>query len=88
MKAPNIFKIVISVAMTAAGVVGAQAQVVYPNKAVRLIVPFAAGGGNDTLARLYGQKLTEALGQSFVVDNKPGAAGTVAAQIGAPSAAR
>ena len=78
MKALNIFQIAIAVAMTAAGVIGAQAQAVYPNKAVRLIVPFAAGGGNDTLARLYGQKLTEALGQSFVVDNKPGAGTTIA----------
>ncbi|MGH8616743.1 MAG: Bug family tripartite tricarboxylate transporter substrate binding protein [Burkholderiales bacterium] len=55
---------------------GAQAQG-YPNRPIRLIVPFTTGGGNDTLARLFGQKLTEAWGQTVVVENRPGAGGTI-----------
>src|SRR6266436_5997111 len=45
----------------------------YPTRPVRLIVPYAAGGGNDILARLIGQWLSEHLGQPFVIDNRPGA---------------
>jgi tripartite-type tricarboxylate transporter receptor subunit TctC len=47
----------------------------YPSKPIRLIVPFAAGGGSDTLARVLGQKLSSVLGQTVVVENKPGASG-------------
>lgn len=56
----------------------AQAET-YPAKPVRLIVPYVAGGLPDTVARIIGQRLTNSLGQSFVVDNKPGAGGAVAA---------
>src|SRR6266540_4209164 len=45
----------------------------YPNRAIRIIVGFTAGGGNDLLARLVGQKLSEAWGQPVVIENKPGA---------------
>jgi len=66
----------------ASGVVAA-----YPTKAVRIIVPFAAGGGTDSLARLLGQKLTEALGQTVVVDNRPGAGGTIGTELAAKASA-
>ncbi len=58
----------------------------YPNKPIRLIVPFAAGGGSDFVGRLIGQKLTEQMGQTVVVDNRPGAASLVGTQIAANSA--
>lgn len=49
----------------------------YPNKSIRLIVPYPAGGGTDVVARMVSQKLGEALGQSLVVDNKAGAGTTI-----------
>lgn len=66
---------------------GAIAQDKYPSKPVTLIVPQAAGGANDAIARVIAQKLTEQLGQSFIVDNRTGAGGnvgTVAAARGKP----
>jgi tripartite-type tricarboxylate transporter receptor subunit TctC len=52
----------------------------YPNRAIRFIVPYSAGGLPDTVARIYAQRLGERLGQPVVIDNKPGANGVVAAQ--------
>src|SRR5436190_12867346 len=49
----------------------------YPNKIVRIIVPFAAGGPTDVMARFIGQKLSERLGQQFIIENQPGAAGNI-----------
>jgi tripartite-type tricarboxylate transporter receptor subunit TctC len=63
----------------------AQAQG-YPSKPVKLVVPFPAGSATDQVARVVGQELQAALGQPFVVDNKPGAQGTIAAEGVAKSA--
>lgn len=52
----------------------------YPSRAIRMVIPFAAGGPNDILGRMIAQKLTEQLGQQIVVDNRGGAGGIIAAQ--------
>lgn len=57
----------------------------YPQRPIRLIVPFAAGGGLEITARSIGQKLTEKRGQSIVIDNRPGAATIVGSEIAAKS---
>jgi tripartite-type tricarboxylate transporter receptor subunit TctC len=58
----------------------------YPNKPIRIVVPYAAGGTSDILARQIGPKLTEAWGQPVIVENKPGANGNVGADFVAKSA--
>jgi tripartite-type tricarboxylate transporter receptor subunit TctC len=73
----------LATAMLPAGYAVAQT---YPAKPVRIIVALAPGGGVDTTARIVGQKLTEAWGQQIVIENRPGAGGTIAAEAVARAA--
>jgi tripartite-type tricarboxylate transporter receptor subunit TctC len=74
--------IIAGLALVAAGLAGsAAAQGNFPNKSIRLVVPYGAGGGPDVLSRTLSQKVSESTGQPVIVDNRPGAGGIVAAEI-------
>jgi tripartite-type tricarboxylate transporter receptor subunit TctC len=66
---------------------GALAQAAYPSKPIRFIVPFTAGSGTDTIARVVGDVMSKGLGQPIIIENKPGAGGTIAAAMVAKSEA-
>jgi tripartite-type tricarboxylate transporter receptor subunit TctC len=70
--------LVVLVTLAAAG--AARAQTDYPNRPIRMIVGFAAGGGNDIFARVVGAKLSEILGQPVVIENKPAGGGRLSAE--------
>ncbi|MEO6322403.1 MAG: tripartite tricarboxylate transporter substrate-binding protein, partial [Polaromonas sp.] len=79
-----------SAALLGAGLLAsgtAAAQAAYPNKTITIIVPFAAGGTTDILARIVGQALTAELGQTVIVDNRAGAGGNIGGQAAARAAA-
>ena len=82
----------IRTALTAIGLVSVLAQApasaqAYPSRAVKIVVPFAAGGPADVYARFIAQRLSDSMGQSFVVDNKPGAGSVIGTDVAAKSAA-
>ena len=88
---PQARKALFAVMMFCSAAVGAQAPSTgsgqaYPAKAVRMIVGFPAGGTSDIMARLTGQKLSEAWGQTFIIDNRPGAGGNIGTELVAKSA--
>jgi tripartite-type tricarboxylate transporter receptor subunit TctC len=68
----------LSVLSLTAGVAGAQ---VYPSKPVRVVIPWPPGGGNDIADRIVMQKVSEALGQQFTIDNRGGAGGTIGSDV-------
>ncbi len=79
-------RIALTVALAAWTLTGDASAQNYPNRTVRLIVPFAAGGAVDVLARLMAIKLSEQVGQPVIIENRPGAGGTLAADAVAKSA--
>ena len=73
-------RIVLIAAMMAATLPATAAEQKYPTKPIRMLVPFTPGSQTDILARWMGEKVTESSGQQVVVDNRPGAGGTIASQ--------
>ena len=69
-----------------AAIEASAAEITYPTKPIRLLVPYAPGGGNDTMARAIGAKLAQAWGQQVIIDNRPGANGLVAGELAATAA--
>lgn len=74
-----------ALALLALSFTPAAAQSKYPDRPVRIIVPFAAGGATDIIARIISQSLTESLGQSVIVENRPGAGSNLGANVVAKS---
>ena len=70
-------------AAAAAGLSSRARAQAYPNRVIKVIVPFAPGGPADTMARLAVQQLSTRLGQSVIIDNRPGAGGSIAAKAAA-----
>src|SRR5215510_1348936 len=77
-------KLVVAIALALSSG-GAWAQQQWPTKPIRFVAPFAPGGGTDLIGRVAAQKLTEAVKQQVLVDNRPGAGGTLGAEIGVKS---
>ena len=82
----RIMKIVFAITMTCAALASAGHAQSWPTKPVRLINPFAAGGGTDTFARPLSAQLTKQTGHQFIIENIGGAGGTVGAAVAARAA--
>ncbi len=74
-------------AVLSVATVSAQTAVDYPNKTIKIVVPFTAGSATDIMARVVGERLSASLGQSVIVDNRPGAGGTLGSALVAKSEA-
>jgi tripartite-type tricarboxylate transporter receptor subunit TctC len=81
---PSLLLLTVLLSVMACGAIQAQS---YPAKPIRMVVGFPPGGGTDVVARILAPKLSENLGQSVIIDNRPGATGTVAAGMVAKSPA-
>jgi tripartite-type tricarboxylate transporter receptor subunit TctC len=86
MKAQMLLLACLTALVTSGLSESAQAQP-WPQRPVRIVVPYAAGGNTDTIARIIAERLGDMLGRQFVVENKPGAAGAIAADAVARSPA-
>ncbi|MHA6691598.1 Bug family tripartite tricarboxylate transporter substrate binding protein [Devosia sp. A449] len=73
----NVSKLMIGLALCAMAAPGVAAQDDYPNRTISLVVSYTPGGGTDTLARLFADRVTQSIGQKVIVDNRPGANGNV-----------
>jgi tripartite-type tricarboxylate transporter receptor subunit TctC len=82
MRTIHVFAALIAGMLCAGGVACSQA---YPAKPVRVVIPFPPGGANDIVARIVFQKLSEQMGQSFIVENRSGAGGTIGTTVVAKS---
>ncbi|TFZ02689.1 tripartite tricarboxylate transporter substrate binding protein [Ramlibacter henchirensis] len=71
----------VALAAAACALCGAAFAQAWPERAIKLVVPFPAGGGADAAARAYGDKLSAALGQPVIIDNRPGASGNIGAEL-------
>jgi tripartite-type tricarboxylate transporter receptor subunit TctC len=74
---------ILAFALIYAGASSANAAATFPNKPVRLIIPFAPGGATDVIGRYIAQKVTQELGQQVITDNRPGSGGVIACEIAA-----
>src|SRR6186997_818092 len=79
-------RLIVSAFLVAAATWSAPAAAQYPARPVSLIVAFTPGGPSDVLARILGKKLEQLLGQPFVIENRPGAGGNIAAELAARAA--
>src|SRR5438445_13831262 len=83
MRRPYLRSAVAAVGLMAISATSAPAQVVYPERLIKMIVPAPAGGQTDVMARLMAQKMQQSLGQSVIIENRAGAGGALGARAAA-----